>query len=106
MNHVRYEPGADLRALLSSPTAKSTMLTAWFDANEKHDDARQLTYCDFPKKWTWDASDRCWRKRTPCKKIGRMYYVHPTTGELYYLRMLLMIVKGATNYAGVRTFNN
>jgi hypothetical protein len=47
-----------------------------------------------------------WRKRTPCSKIGRMYYVHPTAGELYYLRMLLMIVKGAKNYAYVRTFNN
>jgi hypothetical protein len=34
-----------------------------------------------------------------------MYYIHPTVGELYYLRMLLMIVKGATNYADIRTFN-
>jgi len=32
--------------------------------------------------------------------------VHPAAGELYYLCMLLMIVKGATNYADVRTFNN
>ena len=35
-----------------------------------------------------------------------MYYVHPTAGELYYLRMLLMIVKGAKNYADIRTFEN
>jgi len=34
-----------------------------------------------------------------------MYYVHPTAGELYYLRILLMIVKGATNYADVRNFD-
>jgi hypothetical protein len=34
-----------------------------------------------------------------------MYYVHPTAGELYYLCMLLMIVKGATNYADIQTFN-
>uniref|UniRef100_A0A804NH05 Uncharacterized protein n=1 Tax=Zea mays TaxID=4577 RepID=A0A804NH05_MAIZE len=34
-----------------------------------------------------------------------MYYVHPTAGELYYLRMLLMIVKGSTSYADIRTFN-
>ena len=32
--------------------------------------------------------------------------MHPAAGELYYLCMLLMIVKGATNYADVRTFNN
>jgi hypothetical protein len=35
-----------------------------------------------------------------------MYYVHPSTSELFYLRMLLMIVKGARNYVGVRTFKN
>jgi hypothetical protein len=105
MNHVRYEPGADLRDLLESPAAKTTMLTAWFDANTKHEAARDLTYCDFPKKWTWVASDRLWRKRASCDKIGRMYYVHPTAGELYYLRMLLLIVKGATNYADIRSFN-
>jgi hypothetical protein len=35
-----------------------------------------------------------------------MYYVHPSTDELFYLRMLLMIVKGARNYVEVRTFNN
>jgi hypothetical protein len=30
--------------------------------------------------------------------IGRMYYAHPTSGERYYLRMLLNYVKGATSY--------
>jgi hypothetical protein len=35
-----------------------------------------------------------------------MYYVHPSTGKLFYLRMLLMIVKGARNYDDVRMFNN
>jgi hypothetical protein len=80
------------------------MLTEWFEANSKHEEARHLTYCDFPKEWSWDASERFWRRRTPCTKIGRMYYVHP--GELYYLRMLLMIVKSAKKYADVRTFDN
>jgi hypothetical protein len=27
-----------------------------------------------------------------------MYYAHPTSGERYYLRMLLNCVKGATSY--------
>jgi hypothetical protein len=61
MNYVRYEPNATLTEILESPAAKSTMLTAWFDANSKHSRARHLTYCDFPKEWSWDASHRCWR---------------------------------------------
>ena len=105
LNHVRYEPGADLHALLASSAAKNTMLTEWFETNLRHEQARCLTYCDFPKKWTWDASARCWKSRSRCTKIGRMYYVHPTAGELYYLRMLLMIVKGSTSYVDIRTFN-
>ncbi len=35
--------------------------------------------------------------------IGRMYYAHPTSGERYYLRMLLNCVKGATSYEHLRT---
>lgn len=81
------------------------MLTEWFVANKKHASARTLTYCDFPKEWTWDSSSRSWRPRTPCEKIGRMYYVSPVSGELYYLRMLLMIVKGTMCYADVRTYD-
>src|SRR6266540_973978 len=39
-------------------------------------------------------------------KIGQLHYVHPSTGERYYLRMLLLIVKGACSYEALRTHNN
>ncbi len=35
--------------------------------------------------------------------IGRMYYAHPTSGERYYLQMLLNCLKGATSYGHLRT---
>ncbi len=105
-NYVRYEKGSDLRAVLESPAAKRSMLTEWFEANKKYSKARSLTYCEFLKEWSWESSSRVWCQRTPAAKIGRIYYVHPTAGELYYLRMLLMIVKGAQSYVDVRTFNN
>jgi hypothetical protein len=35
-----------------------------------------------------------------------MYFVHPSSGERYYLRMLLLVVKGAQSYDSVRTYNN
>jgi hypothetical protein len=32
--------------------------------------------------------------------------VHPSAGERYYLRMLLMVAKGAQNFESLRTYNN
>ena len=37
--------------------------------------------------------------------IGRIFIVHPTSGELYYLRMLLFEVKGPTSFEDLRTID-
>jgi hypothetical protein len=102
---VRFRAKTKLPSLINNALLQKTMLTEWFVANTKHASARTLTYCDFPTKWSWVADDKTWVKRVRGDKIGRIYYVHPSTGELYYLRMLLMIVKGASCYADVRTYN-
>ena len=34
-----------------------------------------------------------------------MYFVHPTAGERYYLRMLLNVVYGATSFENLQTVN-
>jgi hypothetical protein len=44
---------------------------------------RELTYCEFPSKWCWDEKDRSWKPRQARKgKIGCLYYVHPSAGEI------------------------
>ncbi|KAM0910046.1 hypothetical protein ACQ4PT_014417 [Festuca glaucescens] len=83
---------------------KKTTLTEWFVANRDYEEGRCLTYCDYATEFTWDGESRSWHPRGGGKKIGRVYYVGPNASELYYLRMLLMIVKGARSSADVRTF--
>jgi hypothetical protein len=87
------------------PKIKKTMLTEWFSANKEYNSAKDLTYCEFPLKWRWDETNKKWIRRQHGFKIGRLYYVNPTEGERFYLRMLLMIVKGATCYTDLRTHN-
>jgi hypothetical protein len=102
---VRFRAKTNLPALVDNTLLQKTTLTEWFVANARYRSARTLTYCDFPTKWSWVAEQKKWVKRKGKLKIGRIYYVHPSLGELYYLRMLLMLVKGARSYADVRTYN-
>jgi hypothetical protein len=46
-----------------------------------------------------------WRPRKGPTKIGRAIYINPSCGELYYLRMLLNVAKGATSYEDLRTIS-
>jgi hypothetical protein len=106
-NYIVYISNTNMSRLLSEEFRRRTMLTEWFTANKNHNKARELTYCDFPSKWRWDDNSKTWIERhTKEGKIGRMYYVHPTSGERYYLRMLLLTVKGASDYKSLQTYNN
>jgi hypothetical protein len=57
----------------------------------------------FPQQWVWNQKLKRWTMRKRGFAIGRMYYAHLTSGERYYLRMLLNRVKGATSYEHLRT---
>ncbi|RZC16800.1 ATP-dependent DNA helicase PIF1 [Glycine soja] len=75
------------------------------DANNIFQEGKDLTYLQFISKFTYIAKYRCWR---PCKggnTIGRLNWVPPSTGELCYLRMMLVVVKGLTTYEQIRTVN-
>ena len=43
----------------------------------------------------WHKRDKEWRLRKSGRCIGRIYYAHLVSGERFYLRMLLNVVKGA-----------
>jgi hypothetical protein len=88
-----------------------TTLTEWFrfnaTAHEGHA-CHALLYHDFPTRFWWDAEAKVWKERVrqPGRPpVGRMYFVQPTAGERYYLRMLLCHVPGAKGFEDLRTVN-
>ncbi|KAM0826905.1 hypothetical protein ACQ4PT_068551 [Festuca glaucescens] len=108
MNRIIYRPNERLTNIVDNPLRYCTMLTEWFVANQLYEDARQLTYLEFPSMWLWDKQQKLWRRRVRKKnlspKIGRIYHVHPTCGELYFLRMLLTTVAGATSFTDLKSY--
>ncbi|ONM18760.1 hypothetical protein ZEAMMB73_Zm00001d004347 [Zea mays] len=93
VNHVVQRPGAD-----------RSMLTAYFEANRLHEEARGILYRDFPEWYTLQQG-KVWqrRKRNTGGQVGRIVSAHPAEGERFYLRLLLNHVTGATSYADLRT---
>ncbi|KAJ1259806.1 hypothetical protein BS78_10G184200 [Paspalum vaginatum] len=103
--HYHWPHIERLPAIAKDPKYRKTKLTAWFEANENYEEAREITYCEFSRYWRWDGQDRKWIKRHHGFKIGRLYYVNPAEDERFYLRMLLMTVKCAKDYKDIRIYS-
>jgi len=68
-------------------------------------EAKDITYLQFVSKFAYIVKSRCWRPHKGGNTIGRLNWVPPSTGELYYLRMMLVVVKGPTTYEKICTVN-
>lgn len=80
-----------------------TMFLAWMEANKKFPEERELTYGEFPKRFVYHKENREWNKRKGGFSIGKLHYVSPGTGELFYMRILLTMQKGCTTFENIRT---
>lgn len=81
---------------LEKASVTESMFTTWFIANEKFEDARTLTCGQFISKFVYDKRTRSWKPRKKGFTIGRLIWVPSTTGELFFLRVMLTLVKGPT----------
>ncbi|CAH9121125.1 unnamed protein product [Cuscuta epithymum] len=75
-------------------------------ANEKYLEARSLTYAQFPSAFVWKQKTREYCPRKRGHSIGRLHFVPPGSGELYYLRTLLNYVTGPRSFIDIRTIND
>ncbi|XP_071739204.1 uncharacterized protein [Rutidosis leptorrhynchoides] len=94
-----------LPALLQRESIKETMFTQWFELNKQDEFARTLTYAKIPTHYVWNQDAKIWSPRKLRTCIGRIVYSNPASGERYYLRMLLNIVKGPRCFEELRTVN-
>jgi len=104
---VTYPEDAELEQVLEQQRA-DTNLQAWFKYNANHTDAHGILFGDMPATHSFDKQAGVWSRRVRHMKlptVGRMYFVMPTAGERYYLRLLLNHVRGASSYAALKTVN-
>ncbi|GJY13681.1 DNA helicase [Tanacetum coccineum] len=105
MQQVSFKANEPLEAIVSSFQKKKTTLTEWLNFNATSDEGHHLTYLDFPSEFVWCTNDKIWKTRANKNKpsIGRLTYIHPSLGELFYLRMLLCHQKGCKSFEDIRT---
>ena len=113
---VLFKEGSEEAAIGAGP--KATTLTAFFALSSAVPDGlspavRELLYSDMPKYFTWVQSQRKWKRRADAvhagcvpKQLGRVNTVHPSLGDVYYLRLLLQRVEGPQSFLELRTYQN
>ena len=96
-------------ALAALDASSRTTLTEWFTFNANAPEGHichETLYHDFPGHFRWDGQAKQWKERVrhaALPPVGRMYFVQPSAGEKYYLRMLLCHVPGAQSFLHLRT---
>jgi len=102
---VRFGMNQDHRSMaVSGPPA--TSLTAFLEFNRANPDVRE-TYTSVIKRASWNQSRRRWElRRVRRNTIGRVYWVSPRQGELFYLRMLLHSVVAPQCWEDFRRYND
>ncbi|XP_023765283.1 uncharacterized protein LOC111913805 [Lactuca sativa] len=105
MQQVIFKGDSTIPEVLSNPVSSTTTLLRWFHSNMKDLKGRDLTYLEYPKSYKWESSSKSWSRRVDksLKMVGRLVFVHPSSGELFYLWMLLCHQKGCTSFEDLRT---
>ncbi|KAL5177020.1 hypothetical protein HKD37_08G022846 [Glycine soja] len=103
---VLYEDHDDIDDVLSRPSIFDSKFISWMNTNQNSVEGRNLTYVEFVSKFVYNQKKRCWHLRKKGYTIGRLLWVPPITGELFYLRMMLTVCKGPTSFEDLRTVDN
>ncbi|XP_059149801.1 uncharacterized protein LOC131936752 [Physella acuta] len=111
---VYFKPDNLLHKVNSPP---ATTLTAFFELCQNDPFAKTLLYCDVPQYYTWNYSKKKFIRRKQgkaveghpeirsCAALGRVYTVHPSNDECFFLRLLLHVQHGPTSFLDLKNVN-
>ncbi|XP_065658172.1 uncharacterized protein LOC136082682 [Hydra vulgaris] len=105
-NQIVYFREGEEQVALDRAAQRDTHLTAWFKLNSENKGTHCYSYVDIPYHFVFNDKHCKWkvRQRGGNKVIVRIYKASPT-GELIFLRLLLLQAKGATSWVDVHTVN-
>lgn len=95
-----------------------TTLTSFFGMCPNGDFAKTLLYSEMPRYYTWNQSLKKYQRHKQGQPVpsypqvfstdalGRLYTVHPSQNECFYLRLLLVNVRGPTLLQHLRTLDS
>ncbi|XP_017221478.2 uncharacterized protein LOC108198225 [Daucus carota subsp. sativus] len=98
-----FREGEELHKVVQREKFKQSQLEAFFQLNQKDINARKFTYDEIPRYYVWNESDSIWTIRKKGTQLGRLLFTHHTSGEIWYLRLLLTKVRGPTSFNHLKT---
>lgn len=101
--NVTFNVDDNLQEVADKAANRKSKLEAWFIANKNIPAAREYTYQEFPRAFTWQPGPCKWKLRERGIVIGRLTEVHASQGDAFYLRMILLRSRGATSFRDLRT---
>nr|KAJ0210749.1 hypothetical protein LSAT_V11C400209270 [Lactuca sativa] len=104
---ITFKKRERLKNIVENADKRKTMLTEFFVKNrtDRFEQSLNLTYVQFPDHFVWKSNKKVWIPRQQDNSIGRIVVAHPSEGERYYLRMLLLKIRCPKSYEDLKVFN-
>lgn len=103
--NISFKQNDNLKDVADKAKRRYSKLEGWFEAKKTCFEARKFIYHQFPPFFTWKANQARWKIRERGTVFGRLTDVHASSGETFFLRMILMHNRGATSYRDLKTVN-
>ncbi|XP_074323781.1 uncharacterized protein LOC141660692 [Apium graveolens] len=103
--NVTFNVNDTLEEVATKASNRKSKLEAWFVANKTIPGARDYTYQEFPRGFSWLPGHSKWKQCERGIVIERLTEVHASQGDTFFFRMLLLRNKGVTSFRDLRTIN-